>query len=67
MSVIFWDEFISNDRMLIESVIEAFKKTLWECLTVLKAWIHKNVGMQKELSIESEGKLERCFSLKNRK
>ena len=29
VSVIFWDEFISNDRMLIEAVIEAFKRT-WD-------------------------------------
>ena len=27
--VIFWDEFISNDRMLIEAVIDAFKH-IWE-------------------------------------
>lgn len=29
VSVIFWDEFISNDRMLIEAVIEAFKQ-IWD-------------------------------------
>ena len=29
VSVIFWDEFISNDRMIIEAVIESFK-TLWD-------------------------------------
>lgn len=29
VSVIFWDEFISNDRMLIEAVIDAFKST-WD-------------------------------------
>jgi len=25
VSVIFWDEFISNDRILIEAVLEEFK------------------------------------------
>ena len=29
VSVIFWDEFISNDRILIEAVIEEFK-TRWK-------------------------------------
>jgi hypothetical protein len=29
VAVIFWDEFISNDRMIIEAVIESFK-TLWD-------------------------------------
>ena len=29
VSVIFWDEFISNDRILIEAVLEEFK-TRWE-------------------------------------
>jgi hypothetical protein len=29
VSVIFWDEFISNDRMIIEAVIESFK-ILWD-------------------------------------
>ena len=29
VSVIFWDEFISNDRMLIEAVLDEFK-TRWE-------------------------------------
>ncbi len=28
MSVIFWDEFISNDRMLMEAVLPEFK-TKW--------------------------------------
>ncbi len=26
VSVIFWDEFISNDRILIEAVLDEFKK-----------------------------------------
>ncbi len=29
VSVIFWDEFISNDRILIEAVLEKFK-TQWD-------------------------------------
>jgi hypothetical protein len=29
VSVIFWDEFISNDRMLLEAVLQEFK-TKWE-------------------------------------
>ena len=29
VSVIFWDEFISNDRILMEAVLEEFK-TRWE-------------------------------------
>ncbi len=29
VSVIFWDEFISNDRILMEAVLEEFK-TRWD-------------------------------------
>jgi hypothetical protein len=29
VTVIFWDEFVSNDRMLIEAVLESFK-TVWD-------------------------------------
>jgi hypothetical protein len=29
VTVIFWDEFISNDRIIMEAVIESFK-TLWD-------------------------------------
>ncbi len=29
VSVIFWDEFLSNDRILMEAVLEEFK-TRWE-------------------------------------
>jgi len=30
VTVIFWDEFVSNDRIIIEAVLESFFKTLWD-------------------------------------